>query len=425
MKKLSTFCAVVTGFATLFLHAGNALAIPAFARQYKTECSTCHTIFPDRNPFGEAFRKNSYVWPGKLAGQKQEEAKLVTEDQKKTAQEWLVTIPELVPVAFWVQHDFVYNKDKKPQIDLDGETEFELFTGGAFRDKAGWWAEYNFAPEGEVGEAYIQIRKPFALPLNVKTGKFKPQLSLWKPNDSATISEYGYYGMTLGQTATTTATTSGNPFEIGREQGGVELNSVIGNQVFVATGVMTPPEKTRNGPDWYAHAAVRIGGTDYNGNAPEISLERESVWDNLALTFGTFGYIGSASNVTTDATTLAVLSTNADDFYRLGFEGELLYKKLRFRVNGILGKDDDPQGTGASEKSLFLMAQGQYIFMRNVLAAMRFEYQDVEHEGIVRRYIPSVTYAPWQNVRVALEYVHEIGETNINREGVLRVSFAF
>ena len=432
MKRFTMLFAVVTGLAMIFLHTGKAHAIPAFARQYKTECNTCHTIFPDRNPFGEAFRRNSYVWPGKLSEQKQQEAKFTAEDEKKTAQEWLVTIPDLVPVAFWVQHDFIYNKNrfddtgkKMPQFDLDGETEFEVFTGGSFRDKAGWWAEYNFAPEKELGEAYIQFRKPFTLPLNVKAGKFKPQLSLWKPNDSATLSEYGYYGMVVGQTATATTTTTGNPFEIGREQGGVEINSIIGNRVFVATGLVTPPEKDRNGPDCYGHVSVRIGGTDFNGNAPVISLDRESVWDDLALTFGTFGYYGSATNVTTDPTTLAILSTNANDFYRLGLESEVLYKKLRLRISGILGRDKNPQGLGTSEMSRFFMAQGQYLLMKNLLAAMRFEYQDIATEGIVQRYIPSVTYAPWQNIRLALEYVGEHKADAVKREATVRISFAF
>ena len=39
----------------------NAEAIPAFTRQHKTECSTCHTIYPELNEYGEAFQKNSYV----------------------------------------------------------------------------------------------------------------------------------------------------------------------------------------------------------------------------------------------------------------------------------------------------------------------------------------------------------------------------
>ncbi len=436
MKNRFAYLAVALGFAMVFFSTENAQAIPAFARLYKTECNTCHTIFPDRNPFGDAFRKNSYVWPGKLPEQlepgkhpeqREESAKYTTPEEKKGGKEWLVTIPDQVPVSFWVNHDFIVNKDKMPQVDLNGRTELELFTAGSFRGKAGWFAEYNFKPDADIGEVYLQFRQPASLPLNVKVGRFKPKLSLWKSNDSATISSYGYNDMVVGVNPTTTPPTTGNPFTIDREQGGLELNSVF-NRIFVATGVVTPPEKTRNGPDFYAHLSARIGGVDFNGNEPAISLVRESFWDNLALTLGTFGYIaGSSKNTIFDPATNKNLEF-PNDFYRVGFESELLYKNLRFRLNAILGEDDNPQGpngTGVSERSRFYMAQVQYIFMQNVLTAMRFEHQDIEHEGITSRYIPTVTFAPWQNIRLALEYVHEIQPHFINREYTGRITFAY
>src|SRR5260370_34604558 len=47
--------------------AGFALpahAIPSFARKYGTSCTTCHTVYPKLTPFGEAFRRNSFRFPG-------------------------------------------------------------------------------------------------------------------------------------------------------------------------------------------------------------------------------------------------------------------------------------------------------------------------------------------------------------------------
>ena len=55
MKNHVAFLAIVLMIAAVLLPAGKAQAIPAFARLYKTECSTCHTIIPDRKPFGDAF----------------------------------------------------------------------------------------------------------------------------------------------------------------------------------------------------------------------------------------------------------------------------------------------------------------------------------------------------------------------------------
>jgi hypothetical protein len=51
-------------FVTLFC-VNTAHAIPAFTRANNVECSTCHTIFPELNEYGEAFLKNGYVYFGK------------------------------------------------------------------------------------------------------------------------------------------------------------------------------------------------------------------------------------------------------------------------------------------------------------------------------------------------------------------------
>src|SRR5438477_1851485 len=52
--------------AALLLAALAALpaqAIPAYARRYKTACTTCHTLPPQLNSFGGAFRANGYRLP--------------------------------------------------------------------------------------------------------------------------------------------------------------------------------------------------------------------------------------------------------------------------------------------------------------------------------------------------------------------------
>src|ERR1700693_1967019 len=38
-------------------------AIPAFSRQYKTSCTTCHLDFPKLNDFGKAFKDAGFKFP--------------------------------------------------------------------------------------------------------------------------------------------------------------------------------------------------------------------------------------------------------------------------------------------------------------------------------------------------------------------------
>ena len=43
--------------------SGSSYAIPAFARQYGTSCSTCHIDFPKLNDFGKAFKDAGFKFP--------------------------------------------------------------------------------------------------------------------------------------------------------------------------------------------------------------------------------------------------------------------------------------------------------------------------------------------------------------------------
>ena len=53
--------------ALLTPRATAAVTIPAFARQYRTGCSTCHVAAPKLNVLGEAFRLNGYRMPENAA----------------------------------------------------------------------------------------------------------------------------------------------------------------------------------------------------------------------------------------------------------------------------------------------------------------------------------------------------------------------
>ncbi|MFZ1539178.1 MAG: hypothetical protein WAT23_17575 [Chromatiaceae bacterium] len=68
-------CLVVFAtFASLFLVARPASAIPAYARQMGVGCTTCHTAYPQLNWFGREFKLTGYTesavdvpWYKKLA----------------------------------------------------------------------------------------------------------------------------------------------------------------------------------------------------------------------------------------------------------------------------------------------------------------------------------------------------------------------
>ena len=61
--KLIVTC--FTCILMLVLYVSTSHAVPAFSRAHKVECTTCHTIYPELNEYGDAFLKNSYVYVGK------------------------------------------------------------------------------------------------------------------------------------------------------------------------------------------------------------------------------------------------------------------------------------------------------------------------------------------------------------------------
>ncbi len=91
-------------------------AVPAFARKYQTSCYTCHSGFPNRNAFGEAFKNNGYRWPGgeEEDHSKQEQTKMGGEGWKKIFPEspWPTDIPGFAPFALYVTGPLVNYADQ-------------------------------------------------------------------------------------------------------------------------------------------------------------------------------------------------------------------------------------------------------------------------------------------------------------------------
>ena len=58
----SSFAAIL--FLASFLWVDTAGAVPAFARKYAINCSSCHTAYPQLNRAGRRFKEAGYRFPG-------------------------------------------------------------------------------------------------------------------------------------------------------------------------------------------------------------------------------------------------------------------------------------------------------------------------------------------------------------------------
>lgn len=428
-----------------------AFAIPAFSREHNAECTTCHTIFPELNEYGDAFRKNGFVWtkhtaaPGSKIAVKGEgdpatlqklkehapdavknEAAASPTPQGKSEPLWLSGLPQTLPISLAATLNASYNDDRDyDKVDLSTRA-VSLLAGGVIRDKIGFFLKYNLYVEGEYDPAvsntplnmgspysndldqfYLVWRNSFGSPVNIKAGRFRPQLSLWQKSDKVGISDFATTSYRVGASQFTTDSTND----------AIEANAVLFNRVFVAAGLVDRDGQDAN--EGYGHISVKFGGSDFHAKEPDLDLDTESFLDYMYLTIGGYGYFGR------DA--LDSSTSKRNDFFRGGVDMDLVMMNARLKLAWAHGEDKSPY-TGSDQDATtdVFAAQGEYFFTTALMGMFRYEYQEIEDGYSVQRYIPGVAYTPIQNAKFTLEYQHAAADKSDDSNMVLlgvRVAF--
>ena len=146
--------------------AAPARAIPAFARKYQTSCLTCHTVYPKLNPFGEAFRRNGYRFPGVDSDYiKAEQVAMGQEANKKTFPKtaWPDSILAAIPLSVGANGQALIIPSSSSSAGeaakaSDGSAthftlqdlaaEAHIWGGAAFDDTITAWFELTFSSDG-------------------------------------------------------------------------------------------------------------------------------------------------------------------------------------------------------------------------------------------------------------------------------------
>jgi len=150
-------------FATIHL-AGSHEPIPAFARQYRTACSTCHTAAPKLNVLGEAFRLNGYRMPAsELLIREDDPVSLGAEPWKDLWPRaiWPGTLPGQVPLALRIQSDLQVTRDSSQDFDWTYRMPHEIYllAGTSFGDGIGTFLEAEWSEE--EGFEFVQAKVKF------------------------------------------------------------------------------------------------------------------------------------------------------------------------------------------------------------------------------------------------------------------------
>ncbi len=372
--------------ALVLLMSSQAHAVPAFARKYQTSCTTCHTIFPKLNPFGEAFRRNGFRFPGVDSDYwKQDTVALGQETYKKVFPKavWPGNLLAGAPIAVGFNGEAVLHPDKNSSAGkADGGTTFtmqdlvgegQVWAAGSLSDSTTYFGELAFSADGvELEHAFLwfnDLAGP-AHAANLIVGK-----------SAATLSSFGPHSTYLADGALpaigVTAAFGGqsDPFILSDPSPRLELNGVIGHRLDYSAGLMAgATEGVHNTQDVYAHAGYKIGGMDLDGGTSGTT-NASRPWEENAFTIDAYGaravshYI-DAGDVDQKDTTLA---------FGGGFRGQLGSLELD---GGVQFESHDKAGPAASKATALTdYEELSYVVYPWLVPAVRFEFVQLSPDG--------------------------------------------
>ena len=373
-----------------------ASAIPAFARKYGTSCLTCHTVYPKLTPFGEAFRRNGYHFPGVDSDYVKQEPVSLGQDAQKTLfpkAVWPGTLPSSVPIAVGFNgaallhpdtHASGATADNGTALSLrDLVAEGHIWAGGAYDDHTSFWAEFTFHDTASVEKAKVIISDWLGPPhaVNLIVGRDQPTITSFGSHSSYVSDAMLFYVPTTALFGGTSES-----FSIGSNYNGVELNGVVRGRLDYSIGLNAGANvDLRPTENVYAHLGYKLGGLrlDGEGGGPADPMRP---WAENALTLDAFAY--RSNSRFTNAAALA----QQDPSTTLGFSmrGQLGSLELN---SGVYAEDHrHVQIDGTGTRVIAQFNELSYVVFPWLVPAVRFEYLQLRPElgevGYDARVIP-------------------------------------
>lgn len=395
LKSVLLWIALSAGFVP------DAQAIPAFARKYRTSCTTCHVAIPKRNAFGEAFRRNGYQIPGGDERYiKEEPISLGAEAWKEMWPDaiWPGAIPETIPFSAYVHQRFVLDNAKKDQ-EFDAPHEFELLVGNTLGKNIGFFGEWVFYEKGVnspgLKRFFIQFTNLFenriGPGLSLRVGRFEPGIADgYKDADRITME----HPITLDYRVT-------NAFRIRDAQSGIEITGVPHRSFEYVVGMVNGQgvsvNDPNNGRDVYARAGFKFGGMGLDGSgAPEDLKIADNYIDNSVMV-GVYGYRGSATLGSSG-------SSFRNEFDRLGFDARVNFGRTYLLAGVVRGNDENPFNTAARDvESTAWFLEANHIVKPWLIGALRYEKLQIDGKPDVTQIVPNLTVLARANIRLSLE----------------------
>lgn len=395
-------------------------AIPAFARKYKTSCSTCHYAFPKLNGFGKAFNNNGFRYPGGDEGfTKEEPVSLGSEGYKRVWPDaiWPANIAGTSPLSIHAFGRIHYGGkwddpttsgvEEDKALTFEIPHEFELIYGGTIGDKVSYFGEFELEHESELAYEFA-MQYDFSPRFHLKAGSVGLNVS---PEHHRLTREH-YAVVDLKNQSGTWRMRNG-------AGGGLELwgagNGSGGQGGFTyAVGIGNGQNDEDNfdlntSKDFYARGTYKIGGLgEIGGTEGQESSESAFYIDN-STRLGAFAYFGNALDggtlEITPPDTVAADVFREDDFTVFGADIDFWYN--RFNVVGLfMQMKSDYAGT--ERTSLAWFGEVNYVIYPWLIGHARYEFVDADTDlddpDAQTTLVPAIIVMIRANVKCSLEY---------------------
>jgi hypothetical protein len=373
--------------AVVLLPAAPAQAIPAFARKYGTSCQTCHVVYPKLTPFGEAFRRNGFKFPGRDEDYIKQEMVPLGQDAYRSVfpnAVWPGVVPTSPPLALGFNGFVGFHPDKSSaaaQADNGSRLtlgslieEAHLWAGGSFSEHISYFGELTFADGGaEIEHAELHFNDLVSAQhlVNVYVGKGAPTLTSFGAHSS-------YIADAIMPTLSVTALygTASGSFNVLGQYNLVEVNGMANGRFIYSVGATSGENiDARTAENVHGHLGFKLGGMRLDGEG-DTTGNAEKPWAETALTVDVFGY-HSVSRY-----------TNAGLMMDLSDRANVLGANARgtggsFEINAGVYQEwhDHATATGGAVKALAEYEELSYIVFPWLVPAVRLEWASLLPDG--------------------------------------------
>jgi hypothetical protein len=411
---------------------GLSSPIPAFARKYKTSCSTCHAAAPKLNVLGEAFRLNGYRFPENDALlRKEQPVPLGAEPWKELWPRaiWPGELPAIPPVSLRVVSDVRVTNDDMADYSWTYLFPNEIYAlaGGTLGESIGFFVEAEWTQD--EGIEVIQAKIPFQDPL-----PFLPDRSfnLWVGKQNLYLltlgqrqidraerqrllwGDYAISELVLRDPSTGDSLRSLNDLELRFSQPGIEINGIVSRRAYYALGVTQGSTDfaadNNDRKDFYYKLRYKLGGLALDGAydpGGEPVLGTGGQLFDRSLIIEQFGYFG----------TFPVANDLEDKHHTLGIAARWLNGPLDLGAGYAWGQNDNPWGLSPAQQSTHWSAflKSEYFFFPWLLGSLKVEHLETDVPEAVRaagftegalyqsRFLPGAVALIRQNVRLVIE----------------------